>query len=231
MTSSAGSTTQRPEVRRAAVVTHGRPEAIGGALEQLQRLAEERGVELLFPDEEREKHDLGADDGAVAEADLAVVLGGDGTMLRALRRFLGTGVPVIGANFGRVGFLAALEADQLEDGSEAGVRRGLPRCRAARPGGRSRRLALDCRERRRGHELGARADDRAGLGGRRRGPRVASVRRARLLDAVRIDGLQPLERGAGARLGARRDGGDVRRAAFAARAPAGRAARAGARRS
>jgi len=116
MSSSAGSTTQRPEVRRAAVVTHGRPEAIGSALEQLQRLAEERGVELLFPDEEREKHDLGADDGAVAEADLAVVLGGDGTMLRALRRFLGTGVPVIGANFGRVGFLAAFEADQLEDG-------------------------------------------------------------------------------------------------------------------
>jgi NAD+ kinase len=103
-------------VKRAAVVTHGRPEAIGGALEQLQRLAEERGVELLFPDEEREKHDLGADDGAVAEADLAVVLGGDGTMLRALRRFLGTGVPVIGANFGRVGFLAAFEGDQLEEG-------------------------------------------------------------------------------------------------------------------
>src|SRR3954471_25047260 len=116
MSSSAGSTTQRPEVRRAAVVTHGRPDAIGGALDQLQRLAEERGVELLFPDEEREKHDLGAEDGAVAEADLAVVLGGDGTMLRALRRFLGSGVPVIGANFGRVGFLAAFEADALEDG-------------------------------------------------------------------------------------------------------------------
>src|SRR3954465_5010169 len=116
MSSSAGSTTQRPEVRRAAVVTHGRPEAIGDAPAQLQRLAEERGVELLFPDEEREKHDLGAEDGAVAEADLAIVLGGDGTMLRALRRFLGTGVPVIGANFGRVGFLAALEADHLRDG-------------------------------------------------------------------------------------------------------------------
>src|ERR1051325_9946103 len=116
MSSSAGSMTQPPEVKRAAVVTHGRPEAIGGALEQLQRLAEERGVELLFPEEEREKHDLGTDDGTVAGADLAVVLGGDGTMLRALRRFLGTGVPVIGVNFGRVGFLAAFEADQLEDG-------------------------------------------------------------------------------------------------------------------
>jgi NAD+ kinase len=37
-------------------------------------------------------------------------------MLRALKRFLGTGVPVIGVNFGRVGFLAALEGDSLEAG-------------------------------------------------------------------------------------------------------------------
>src|SRR3954470_9508236 len=116
MSSSAGSTTQSPEVRRAAVVTHGKPETIGAALEQLQRVAAERGVELLYPDEEREKHGLGTDDGELAGADLAVVLGGDGTMLRALRRFLGSGVPAIGANFGRVGFLAAFEADALEDG-------------------------------------------------------------------------------------------------------------------
>ena len=37
-------------------------------------------------------------------------------MLRALTRFLGTGVPVIGANFGRVGFLTAIPGDELEDG-------------------------------------------------------------------------------------------------------------------
>ena len=37
-------------------------------------------------------------------------------MLRALRRFLGTGVPVIGVNFGRVGFLAAFEEEALEEG-------------------------------------------------------------------------------------------------------------------
>ena len=50
------------------------------------------------------------------DADLAVVLGGDGTMLRALHRFLGTGVPVIGVNFGRVGFLAAMAPEAMEDG-------------------------------------------------------------------------------------------------------------------
>jgi NAD+ kinase len=50
------------------------------------------------------------------DPDLAVVLGGDGTMLRALRQHLGTGVPAIGVNFGRVGFLASVPATELEDG-------------------------------------------------------------------------------------------------------------------
>jgi len=44
------------------------------------------------------------------------VLGGDGTMLRTLGRFLGTGVPVIGVNYGRVGFLTAVAGERLEDG-------------------------------------------------------------------------------------------------------------------
>jgi NAD+ kinase len=37
-------------------------------------------------------------------------------MLRALARFLGTGVPVIGVNFGRVGFLTSVAEDALESG-------------------------------------------------------------------------------------------------------------------
>ena len=44
------------------------------------------------------------------------MLGGDGTMLRALTRFLGTGVPVIGVNFGRVGFLSSIPRSELESG-------------------------------------------------------------------------------------------------------------------
>jgi NAD+ kinase len=55
-------------------------------------------------------------DADAADADLAIVLGGDGTILRALQRFLGTGVPVFGVNFGRVGFLASVESDDLEEG-------------------------------------------------------------------------------------------------------------------
>jgi NAD+ kinase len=115
MSSKTGSTTPLPEVKRVAVITHGRVETSGEALERLRAVAEERGIELLLPDEEAAKH--GDADGAdVSEADLAVVLGGDGTMLRALRRFIGSGVPVLGVNLGRVGFLTSIEVAELEDG-------------------------------------------------------------------------------------------------------------------
>jgi len=117
MSSKTGSTTPLPEVKRAAVITHGRAETSGEALDRLRAVAAERGIELLLPEEEVAKHGDGAA-GALENADLAVVLGGDGTMLRALRRFLGTGVPVLGVNFGRVGFLATIEADSLEAGLE-----------------------------------------------------------------------------------------------------------------
>jgi NAD+ kinase len=102
-------------VRRAAVVTHGQPETSGDAFARLRAVAQERGVELVLPDEETEKHgDEHA--GELEGVDLAVVLGGDGTMLRALRRFLGTPVPVIGVNLGRVGFLTSVPADSVEEG-------------------------------------------------------------------------------------------------------------------
>ena len=117
MTSTTGSqprSTEAKAVRRAAVITHGKPGRIGPALERLQKVAREADVELLLPAEEGEKHGIRAAETDVTNADLAVVLGGDGTMLRALQRFLGTDVPVIGVNFGRVGFLASIEADGLD---------------------------------------------------------------------------------------------------------------------
>lgn len=89
---------------------------IGPALERLEKVAQEAGVELLLPDEEVEKHGLGEAEQDLTGADIAVVLGGDGTMLRALRRFLGTEIPVVGVNFGRVGFLASVQPNELESG-------------------------------------------------------------------------------------------------------------------
>lgn len=117
MTSTTGSTTPSARaVARAAVVTHGQPERIGPALARLQTVAREAAVELVFAPGEAEKHGLPPSATAQDEADLAVVLGGDGTMLRALARFLGTGTPVVGVNFGRVGFLSSIARDELEAG-------------------------------------------------------------------------------------------------------------------
>jgi NAD+ kinase len=94
-------------VTRAAVVLHGRPDALGSGLARLESVAAEMGVELVH----------GSDAPiAAGEVELAIVLGGDGTMLRALQRFLGTGIPVVGINFGRVGFLSAIPRDELESG-------------------------------------------------------------------------------------------------------------------
>lgn len=116
MTSTAGSMPPSGErVRRAAVVTHGRVEAVGDAIPRLQRLAGRAGVELAFGGEEAARHGV-PEAPRPDEVDIAVVLGGDGTMLRALHRFLGSGVPVVGVNYGRVGFLASMRPDELETG-------------------------------------------------------------------------------------------------------------------
>jgi NAD+ kinase len=98
------------------VFTHGKARQIGPAVARLERVAREAGVELLYAEEEADKHGLERRDYALEEPDVALVLGGDGTTLRALNRFLGTGVPVIGVNFGRVGFLTSIERDDLEEG-------------------------------------------------------------------------------------------------------------------
>jgi NAD+ kinase len=117
MTSTTGSETLSPKaVKRAAVVTHGKPQTIGPALARLTTVAREAGVQLRLDEEESVKHGLDPENGDSADVDIAVVLGGDGTMLRGLGRYLGTGVPVIGVNFGRVGFLASIDKDELEEG-------------------------------------------------------------------------------------------------------------------
>jgi len=117
MTSTTGSPApSRDAVRRAAVITHGKTAMIGPALERLESLAREHDVELLLPEDELAKHGRADAHATLDEADVVVVLGGDGTMLRALGRFLGTGVPVLGVNFGRVGFLSAIPREEMESG-------------------------------------------------------------------------------------------------------------------
>ena len=48
-----------------------------------------------------------------AGTDLIVVLGGDGTMLRAFHKFGIMGIPFLGVNFGNIGFLSTIEPDEF----------------------------------------------------------------------------------------------------------------------
>lgn len=115
-------------MRAATVLTHARPEQVAGALGTLREAARDAGVALRFDPEETLKHALASEEGVEVDAplsddvDLCLVLGGDGTILRALRRYAGTGVPVFAVNFGEVGFLATIDP---EDDIADAMRRAL----------------------------------------------------------------------------------------------------------
>jgi NAD+ kinase len=112
--------------RTVSVLTHSRPAQTSAALDTLIETAAQAGVTLRFDERETAKHDLAARAGTrehvvlAAEeqhpVDLCVVLGGDGTILRALRRYAGSPTPVFAVNFGDIGFLATIEPDDLATG-------------------------------------------------------------------------------------------------------------------
>jgi NAD+ kinase len=100
-------------------------EATGAALTALAAARERLGVELLMPSDEAPRHAdaeaLGyalVDESALRAAEHKTHVGGDGTILRALGRLLGSPVPTLGVNYGNVGFLAALGREDWSDGLE-----------------------------------------------------------------------------------------------------------------
>jgi NAD+ kinase len=109
--------------RAVRVLTHQRVAEVAPALARLIEAARANGVELRFDRDETRKHGLQPDEDRVIVVDadprddveLCVVLGGDGTILRGLRCYAGTGVPVFSVNFGEVGFLATVEPDELDE--------------------------------------------------------------------------------------------------------------------
>jgi NAD+ kinase len=109
-------------MREITVFTHRRPEDTTAALQLLAQRAAEADVVLRLDEEETRKHGLTAGPGlelyapAKNEVELCIVLGGDGTILRALQCYSGTGVPVFAINFGEIGFLATVEPQDIESG-------------------------------------------------------------------------------------------------------------------
>jgi len=112
-------------VKTAALITHSHPPAATEAVAVAVAAARAADWRLVADQAEFDKHGeaaAGVELERDGEApDLCLVLGGDGTILHALRRFSGTDVPVFGVNFGTVGFLAAVERAD----AEAGIGRAL----------------------------------------------------------------------------------------------------------
>ena len=107
--------------KRVMLITHQAPEATQHGLPSLLSMVESAGVELFAAPEEMVKHPILEGRASTADVtlrpggeDVILVLGGDGSILRALGQCAGSGAPVIGVNFGRVGFLASIEPSNME---------------------------------------------------------------------------------------------------------------------
>jgi NAD+ kinase len=109
--------------RRILVLTHtGRAVAVQAAVEVVQLLRKADLVPVFLPDEAAglppvtQGEVLLADPAAPLDGcELVVVLGGDGTILRAAEVVRGSQVPLLGVNLGHVGFLAESEREDLAE--------------------------------------------------------------------------------------------------------------------
>jgi NAD+ kinase len=134
--------------RIALVGRPGSPDA-SGALGRLAQMLKARGHVVCVEGETAQASPLpGCDTLAAAQfagrVDLAIVLGGDGTMLSIARRLAPAEVPLIGINLGRLGFLTDIPVARMEpvvaamlDGRYVEEQRSLIAARVERVGGGS----------------------------------------------------------------------------------------------
>ena len=116
-------------------------------IEQLRRFLEERSVVVVLAEERS------ADELRECGAQLVIVLGGDGTFLRAVHHLQHVDIPFLGIRFGTFGYLAELEPESWEDGLErvlegrSRIERWMRlRCRLRREDGRYEDLGLALNE-------------------------------------------------------------------------------------
>jgi len=90
--------------------------------EHILNLCKKYGLEVYFTPECASllgRPQLGYSLEQIADlVDMIIVLGGDGTILRVAREFVGTNISILGVNMGHVGFLAEIELPELEHSME-----------------------------------------------------------------------------------------------------------------
>jgi len=94
----------QPQFRRIALVGKLNSPEVDASLRAIREFLGRRGCEVVKNG---------------AAADLAVVVGGDGTMLAAARELVKSRVPLVGVNQGRVGFMTDIGHDDMAAGLEA----------------------------------------------------------------------------------------------------------------
>ncbi|HET6166731.1 MAG TPA: NAD kinase [Marmoricola sp.] len=131
MTETAETTADAAGVRRILLLAHtGREGAIAVAGQVIGALRSHGVVVRVLAEEAADLQvaasegvELVAESEAVAGVELVVVLGGDGTILRAAELAHGTEIPLLGVNLGHVGFLAEAESEDVESTIDAIVGR------------------------------------------------------------------------------------------------------------
>ncbi|MET4640241.1 NAD kinase [Mycetocola sp. 2940] len=113
------------DARHILVVSHtGRSDSLEAAVQVVAQLLEAGAVPVLQRDEREEICAAGHapehlailhEDVSPADLELVIVLGGDGTILRAAEIVRGFSAPILGVNLGHVGFLAESERDDLAE--------------------------------------------------------------------------------------------------------------------
>ena len=139
---------------------------------------------------------------APLDVDICFALGGDGTILTALRAYAGTGVPVFGVNYGEMGFLATVDRENADDGWRRALTGdfemlSLPAIELSDSHGH-RWLAMNDVSINRQQGQPRR---RSRIFGRRRRGRPRPLRRARRRHTGRFDRLQPRQRRSGDGMG------------------------------
>jgi NAD+ kinase len=101
-----------PDLSRVALVVHPK-RPIEGALATLKGWAGDHGVDVVQLAVDGDRHREVAAPGTLQDGDLVVAVGGDGTVLAALRAAAPKDAPVLGIACGSLGALSAVTADQL----------------------------------------------------------------------------------------------------------------------
>ena len=116
-------------ISRVGLVAKSRLEAAAGVLAELAGWLEARGVRAVFETDTAALAGLPAGRGTTSRddlpgaCDLIVVLGGDGTLIGMAGRIADAGldVPILGVNFGSLGFLTEITLDELYDSLEGAL--------------------------------------------------------------------------------------------------------------